>query len=299
MDHHYADINGIRMHYVTHGAGEPILFIHGFPEYWGVWKKQLHDLGKDYFVIAPDMRGYNLTSKPKEVEAYHIRHLVEDLRCLLEHLGIEKTNIVSQDWGALVGWSFVLRLPEYVRRLVTINITHPALFDRELRENPRQQLAAQYMLVFQTPQAEGQIIGDDYAWARQAVLNDARAHGAILSEDDMTEWVSAWKQPGSVTGGLNYYRAAKMGPPDHQGHVGGSNLVEGLRPDQLVVNKPVLFIHAEQDTYLLPDGQRGLRDFVPQISIQRLAEATHWATLEKPKEISQLIRNFLNTTQSS
>ncbi|WNG38179.1 alpha/beta hydrolase [Archangium violaceum] len=293
MQHHYADINGIRMHYVTHGAGEPIIFLHGFPEYWGAWKKELNDLGKDHFVIAPDLRGYNLTSRPQKVEDYHIKHLVEDVRSLMVHLGLKKSSIVCQDWGALLGWSFLLRHPDLVTRFVTINITHPALFDRELRENPRQQLAAQYMLVFASPQAEPQLMGDDFAWAKQAVINDARAHGAILSEDDVAEWVASWRQPGAITAGLNYYRAAKMGPPDGEGHPGGSNLLEGLKPDQYAVHTPVLFIHGEQDTYLLADGQRGLKELVPNLTIRRIPDATHWVALEKPREVSQFVREFL------
>ncbi|WNG58969.1 alpha/beta hydrolase [Archangium gephyra] len=295
MQHHTADINGVNLHYVTHGAGEPILFIHGFPEYWGVWKKQLNELGKDHFVVALDLRGYNLSSKPKEVEAYHIKHLVEDIRGLILHLGLKKISIVCQDWGALLGWSFLLRHPDLVHRFITLNITHPALFDRELRENPRQQLAAQYMLVFRSPQAEPQIMGDDFAWPKQAVFNDARAHGAILSEEDTSEWIAAWRQPGTITCMLNYYRAAKMGPPDGEGHPGGSNLLEGLKPEQYVVQTPVLLIHGEQDTYLLPDGQRGLKDLVPNLTIHRIPDGTHWIALEKPREVSQLVRDFVRS----
>lgn len=293
MQHHYADVNGIRMHYVTHGAGDPIIFLHGFPEYWGAWKKQLNDLGRDHFVIAPDLRGYNLTSRPEKVEDYHIKYLVEDVRSLVAHLGFKKIAVVCQDWGALVGWSFLLRHPDMVSKFVTINITHPALFDRELRENPRQQLAAQYMLVFTSPQAEPQLMGDDFAWARQAVINDARAHGAIMSDEDIAEWITSWRQPGAITAGLNYYRAAKMGPPDGEGHPGGSNLLEGLKPEQYHVQTPVLFIHGEQDTYLLADGQRGLKELVPNLTIRRLPDATHWVTLEKPREVSQFVREFL------
>jgi pimeloyl-ACP methyl ester carboxylesterase len=293
VQHHYADVNGIRMHYVTHGAGDPIIFLHGFPEYWGAWKKQLNDLGRDHFVIAPDLRGYNLTSRPEKVEDYHIKHLVEDVRSLIAHLGFKKIAVVCQDWGALVGWSFLLRHPDMVSKFVTINITHPALFDRELRENPRQQLAAQYMLVFASPQAEPQLMGDDFAWAKQAVINDARAHGAIMSDEDVAEWISSWRQPGAITAGLNYYRAAKMGPPDGEGHPGGSNLLEGLKPEQYQVQTPVLLIHGEQDTYLLADGQRGLKELVPNLTIRRLPDATHWVALEKPREVSQFVREFL------
>ena len=295
MEHHNADVNGIRMHYVTHGAGEPILFLHGFPEYWGVWKKHLADLGRDYFVIAPDLRGTNLTSRPADVEAYHIHHLVEDVRALLAHLGLSKVHIVCQDWGALIGWSFLLRHPDRVERFVTLNITHPALFNRELRDNPRQQLAAQYMLVFRGPQAEAQISGDDFAWARQAVFQDARSHGAALSAEDAEEWLNAWRQEGAITGQLNWYRAAKMGPPDDKGTPGGSNLMDGLRPEQFTVRTPVLFIHGEKDTYLLADGQRGLKELVPHLTLQRIPDGTHWTALEKPKEFCQMVREFLRT----
>ena len=293
MRHHFADINGIRLHYVTHGAGQPILFLHGFPEYWGVWKKQLEDLGRDHFVIAPDLRGYNLTSKPQDVEQYHIQYLVGDVRALADHLGLEKLSIVCQDWGALVGWSFLLRHPEYVHRFITINITHPALFNRELRENPRQQLASQYMLTFRSPQAEAQIMNDDFAWGKQVVFNDARLHGALLSEEDITEWLDVWKQPGAMTTALNYYRAARMGPPDGEGNPGGSNLLDGLAPERFVVHEPVLLIHGEQDSYLLQDGQRGLKDLVPALTIRRIPDASHWVALEKPRLVSQYVREFL------
>lgn len=292
MQHQYADINGIRMHYVTQGAGDPILFLHGFPEYWGVWKKQLAEFGKDHHVIAPDMRGYNLTSKPEDVGQYHIEHLVADVRALADHLGLKKFNLVCQDWGALVGWSFLLRHPEYVSRFVTINITHPALFDRELRENPRQQQASQYMLLFRSPQAEPMVTGNDFAWPKQALLGEARKNGAQISEQDEAEWVAAWSQPGAIKAGLNYYEAAKMGPPVG-GQPGGSNLVEGLAPERYVVRAPVLFIHGEQDPYLLKDGQQGLEKLVPDLTFRRIPEGTHGVTLEKPELINQYIREFL------
>jgi pimeloyl-ACP methyl ester carboxylesterase len=293
MEHQYADLNGIRMHYVTHGAGEPILFLHGFPEYWGIWKKPMEELGKDHLVIAPDMRGYNLSAKPTEVEQYHIDHLVADIRALADHLKIKKFTLVSQDWGALVGWSFVLRHPEYVRRFVTINITHPVLFNRDLREDAAQQQASQYMLLFRSPQAEPFIMADDYAFGRQGLFGAARQLGAQISAEDEAELIAAWKQPGAITGGLNYYRAAKLGPPDGQGGQGGSNLVDGLKPQQLQVHLPVLFIHGEKDAYLLPSGQKGLEQYVHHLTFKRIPDADHWVTLEKPALLVQYLREFM------
>ncbi|EPX61675.1 Epoxide hydrolase [Cystobacter fuscus DSM 2262] len=293
LEHQYADINGIRMHYVTQGAGEPIIFLHGFPEYWGVWKKPLEEMGRDHWVIAPDMRGYNLSSKPADVEQYHIEKLVADIRALADHLKIKRFTLVSQDWGALVGWSFVLRHPEYVRRFVTINITHPALFNRDLREDAAQQQASQYMLLFRSPEAEPFIMADDYAFGRQGMIDAARQLGAQISAEDEAEMITAWKQPGAITGGLNYYRAARIGPPDGQGSLGGSNLLDGLYPQQLQVYLPVLFIHGEMDPYLLPSGQVGLEEYVHDLTFRRIPDADHSVTLEKPELVTQFLREFM------
>ncbi len=294
MKHEYADLNGIRMHYVTHGEGEPVLLLHGFPEYWGVWKQVMADLGGDFRVIAPDLRGYNLTSRPEGVEAYRIQHLVEDVRGLVAHLGVKDVHLVAQDWGALLGWSFVLRHPKLVRSYTTIDITHPHLFNRELRENPAQQQASQYMLSFRDPGAAAFIAANDFEWPRQALFADARQHGAVLSEADVAEFVESWKQPGAINAGLNYYRAAMMGPPDGQGHPGGSNLVEDLKPHELKVKPPVLVLWGELDPYLLPSGLDGLEEHVADLTVHRIPGATHWVSLEKPAEVSQHIREFIS-----
>ncbi len=293
MKHELADINGIRMHYVTHGAGKPILFLHGFPEYWGVWKQLMAEFGKDHLVIAPDLRGYGQSSKPAEVEQYRIETLVGDVKGLLNHLGLKKVTLVAQDWGAFLGCSYVLRHPEYVERYVAVDVTHPAIFNRELQQNPKQQELSAYMLAFGTSQAEAMVAANDYAWPRQAVFDDARAHGAELSEADMAEWLDTWKQPGGVTGGLNYYRAARMGPPAGPGSTGGSNLVDGLSPEQLKAKVPVLLLWGEKDPYFTPGSLDGLEQYVPQLTVRKLPDATHWVTLEKRAQVTGYLREFL------
>ncbi len=293
MKHDYADVNGIRMHYVTAGEGEPLLFLHGFPEYWGAWKRVMADLSKDFRVIAPDLRGYNRTSRPEGVEAYGIQHLVADVRGLLTHLGLKQVTLVCEDWGALLGWSYLLRHPDTVRRFVTINITHPTLFNRDLRENPRQQEASQYMLAFRAPGSEAALTANDFAFGRQALFAAARARGAELDEEDINDWLEAWRQPGAFKAGLDYYRAARIGPPDGQGSPGGSNLVDGLTPEQLQVKVPVLILWGEQDPYLLQDGLVGLEQYVKDFTVRKLPDCDHWVTLERPKEVVRHVRDFM------
>lgn len=291
IEHMYAQINNIRMHYAIEGSGRLIMFLHGFPEYWGVWKKQFEAFSKKYRVIAPDMRGYNLTEKPAAMHNYHIKYLVEDIRSLAEHLGYKKIFLVAEDWGSQVAWSFVLRHPGYVEKFVSINATHPALFNRVLRTNPDQQKASQYMLKFRSPEGEALLTANDFAWMKKAVLKGPFEKG-LLTQDDVDEWIEAWKQPGAITGGLNYYRASKEGPPDGKGDPGGSNLTDDLTPEQLIVTVPTLLIYGEQDTYRQPCGLTGLEDLVPHVTIKRIPDATHWVTIEKPALLNHYVQEF-------
>lgn len=292
IEHKYANINGIRMHFALEGKGSLIMFLHGFPEYWGVWKKQFMEFAKDYQVVAPDMRGYNLTEKPEDVKKYHIKFLVEDIRELADFLGHKKFLLVAEDWGAQVAWCFVLRYPDYVDKFVSINATHPALFNKVLQTDPNQQKASQYMLRFRSQEGEEWLTSNDFGFLRQAVLAKPLKKGLMMQED-AEEWVAAWQQqPGSITGGLNYYRAAKEGPPDEKGSPGGSNLIDDLEPEDLRVDVPTLLIYGELDIYRPPCGFVGLEEYISNLTIKKIPDASHWITIEKPKLLNSYIRNF-------
>ena len=139
--HDYAEVNGICLHYALAGAGPLILFAHGFPQFWSAWKAQLAKLGRDHRAVAPDLRGYNLSSKPDGVENYEVRHLVEDLRTLAVQLGYDRFTLVGHDWGGVVAWAFAIRHPGLLGRLVIVNAPHPGVLARELHENPAQRRA--------------------------------------------------------------------------------------------------------------------------------------------------------------
>src|ERR1035438_5433196 len=131
LQDHFAEVNGIRLHYVSAGKGPLILFLHGFPEFWYEWKNQLAEFGQDHLAVAPDMRGYNLSDKPSEVEQYQVRILIEDVRALAEHLGHKKKFIlVGHDWGGAVAWAYAMAHPETLEKLVIVNAPHPGVFAR-------------------------------------------------------------------------------------------------------------------------------------------------------------------------
>ena len=289
LKHDYADVNGVRLHYVSAGQGKLIMFVHGFPEFWYEFKNQLLEFGKSFRAVAPDMRGYNLSSKPAEVDQYQVKFMVEDLRALAEKLGYKKFTLVAHDWGGAIAWAFAIAHPDYLDKLVIINAPHPGVFQRELQENPEQQKASGYMLMFRSPQAEQILSANNYAQLVNAVLGAGLKSG-VFSEEDKQAYIEAWSQPGALTGGLNYYRAARVGPPA-EGSKEVTNFAQGL--PSLMVNVPTLVIWGEKDTALLTGNLIGLDKFVPTLTIKRIPDGSHWVIHEKPAVINGWIREFL------
>jgi pimeloyl-ACP methyl ester carboxylesterase len=287
--HDFADVNRIRLHYASAGAGKPIIFLHGFPEFWYAWRKQLAEFGKDFLAVAPDMRGYNLSSKPADVAEYDMAKLVGDIRALAEHLGAKKFYLVGHDWGGVVAWATAMAFPEAVEKLVIINAPHPAVFRRELHENPAQEQASQYMIIFRSPLAEEFITANNFANFHEHLLGELLRKGHF-TEEDREQYLKAWSQPGAITGGLNYYRAAQAGPPEA---LLGEAFDATRRFPSLDVKAPTLVIWGEKDPYLLSGNLKGLEEYVLNLKIERFADATHWVVHEKTAEVNSLIRRFL------
>ncbi len=287
--HDYAEVNGVRLHYASSGKGRLVMFVHGFPEFWYEWKDQLSEFGKDFMAVAPGMRGYNLSSKPAEVDQYQVKYLVEDLRALAEKLGHRKFTLVAHDWGGAVAWAFALYHPDWLERLIIINAPHPAVFQRELRDNPAQQKASSFLLMFRSPQAEQILSANNYAALVQAVLGEGLKQGNF-TEEDKKAYIEAWSQPGALTGGLNYYRAARVGPPS-EGDKESRNFAGEL--SSMTVKVPTLVIWGEKDTALLTGNLEGLDKYVPDLTIKRIADGTHWVIHEKPALVNSYIREFI------
>lgn len=285
MEHHFDRVNDIRMHYVTQGSGSLILFAHGFPEFWYEWRRQLEEFGRDRLAVAPDLRGYNLTSKPDAVEQYRVKYLIDDLRALARRLGAERFTLVAHDWGGAVAWAFAIAHPELLERLIIINAPHPGVFARLLHSNPEQQAASQYMRLFCTPQAEEILSSDNYRWLSKALFEDG------VDPAERPKYIAAWSQPGALTGGLNYYRAARLLPPPPGTPLPKTPL--DLDVASLTVRVPTLVIWGERDRALTVANLDGLEEFVPQLTVRRIPDANHWVIHQKPDSVNGYIREFL------
>lgn len=287
VEHHYANINGIKLHYAAAGTGPLILFIHGFPEFWYAWKEQLAEFSRDHRAVAPDTRGYNLSDKPSDVKAYRPKHLVEDLRQLIDHLSGRPCIVVAHDWGGAVAWNLAIQHPDYVSKLIIINSPHPFAFARALKHDPEQMAASEYMLLLRSSKAE-RVMSEDNFRRLEAMLR--RGNTAWPTETDMACYREAWSRPGALTGGLNYYRASPLHPASAE-EPGATAL--DLDPAQFTVNVPTLVVWGEQDAALRPQLLDGLEQLVPNLTIERIPEGSHWVAHEFPDRVHRAIRRFI------
>ena len=288
----YAEVNGIRLHYVSVGQGKLILFVHGFPEFWYEWEKQLVEFGQDYQAVAPDMRGYNLSSKPADVEKYHVQNLIEDLRALAEHLGHDKFIMVAHDWGGAVAWSAAIRYPELLEKLIIINSPHPAVFARELLNNPDQQKASQYMLMLRSAEAERVLSENNFARLTDVLVQFGSKWE--MTDEKRQKYIEAWSQPGALTGSLNYYRASPLYPPTSKSVEEQISSILNLPKEMFAVKVPTLVIWGEEDRALLTGNLDGLEEYIQDLRVKRIPDGTHWVIHEQPELVNSLIRDFIN-----
>lgn len=291
-DQYAALPNGIRLHYASAGqAGKPLLlFVHGFPECWFAWEEQLRHFGEDYFAVAPDLRGFNLSAMPAEVEAYKARHIVDDLRLLIAHLGYEKCMLVAHDWGGAIAWNLAIAMPQLLHQLIIINAPHPYLFMQALAHDAQQQAASEYMNWLRAEGAEVVLAKDDFK------LMDGFFTGLGVSTE---RWFSAavrdryhacWQR--GLRGGLNYYRASPLYPPTAN-DVGAQRLVDAMQPKDFMVTVPTRVIWGMADTALPSTLLDGLEAFVPDLRIERVADCSHWIVHEQADRINQLVGEFI------
>jgi epoxide hydrolase 4 len=287
---------GVHLHYVESAppgaapGGLPlIVLLHGFPQFWYLWRAQLEELGRDHRTVAPDMRGYNLSSKPPDVEAYRMRHLVADVLGLADHFGARRFTLVGHDWGGIVAWALAAAHPQRLDRLVIIDGPPPFTWGRELEQSERQREAVRYMVDLSQPSPgpEELLTANDFA-ALDTLALEAGILRGYLDDDDRARYHEAWSRPGALTGGLNYYRAAGVGEQVQHGQPAQLR----QRMESLRIDVPTLVIWGEKDRFLLPSLTRGLERWVPDVRVEVLPGAGHWVPQERSTEVTRLIREF-------
>src|ERR1700730_11227334 len=206
----YADVGDVSLHYVEVGEGPLIVLLHGFPEFWFGWRLQIKPLADAGFrVVAPDMRGYNLSSKPDDVAAYDTDHLTADIAGLIHERGAQSAQLVGHDWGGSVAWATAMAHPEVVDRLAILNAAHPRELSQGLH-HPSQLRKSWYFLFFNLPELPETVVHANRWHFFRHFLRDARP---AYTPEEIDRYVEAWSQPGAAAGMINYYRSSVRTPP--------------------------------------------------------------------------------------
>ena len=263
------DVNGVGIEYQVTGQGRPVVLLHGFPDSGRLWRHQVTALAEAGFqVIVPDLRGYGLSDKPSEVEAYSLPLLAGDVMAVLADAGVERAHVVGHDWGAALAWAIASLAPGTVDHLAVLSVGHPSTFRRTLEQRQK----SWYMLLFQFP-------GVAERWLTEN--NWANMVGA--GHPDADQVVADIEANGSLVPGLNWYRA-NVGPETWVGP-----------PVQLPpVQAPTMGIWSTGD-FALTEVQ--MTDSAENVAgpwrYERLDGPGHWMQLDAPDKVNALLLDFL------
>jgi pimeloyl-ACP methyl ester carboxylesterase len=269
------DVGDMAIHYVEAGGGPLIVLLHGFPEFWYSWRNQIPALAAAGFhVVAVDLRGYNLSSKPNAIAAYRLPALAKDIAGLITQTGEGQCILAGHDWGGAVAWLTAMLYPALVGRLIILNSPHPVAYLREMRRSARQKWRAKYQLFFQPPWLPEFLMRR----FRFAALRRSLARLGSFTNDEIERYVDAWSQPGALTGMTNYYRAMRQR--------------SGMRGLMRRIDIPTLMIWGDLDPFLTPETLRDFGEYVPDLRIEHIPDAGHFVQTDAPGRVNELMRSF-------
>jgi pimeloyl-ACP methyl ester carboxylesterase len=286
INHGFASVNGIRLHYAESGAGELVIFLHGFPEFWYSWRHQLQALAPHFHVVAPDLRGYNLSDKPANVEDYRLDVLVDDVIGLIDHFGARQAAIVGHDWGGGLSWAVAQKHPDRVSKLAVMQVPPAAAWRTNMRL--RQLLRSWYMFFFQLPRVPEWLISRNQFAGLDQVFKERVARRDTFSDADIAAYKEALQRPGALTAAVNYYRANVF-----RVMRGGQRPEAASRQDNRI-RVPTLFIFGEQDFAILPQTVKDVGNFIdaPYREL-RIPDSSHWVQNEAAEEVNTALLAFL------
>ncbi len=280
-NHHHAEVNGVRLHYVRHGRGQPVLLVHGWPGFWFEWNRNIPALAERFDVVAPDMRGFAYSDKPDLApeEGYSDAVMAEDIAALVRALGFERISIVAHDFGAMWSQRFARAHPDLLDRLVLFNPPYPGIGGRFF--DVPQNFETWYMVFHQQPWAED-VVGASRATTETYLRHFLRhwSHDTdVFSDEEVAEFVEAYSQPGALRGGFNCYRAAFRTAGQQQG--------------DLTISTPTLILWGDRDPILPFAWSDRLGEFFPNHTLKKIEGCGHFMHREAPERVNQEIIEFL------
>ena len=244
-----------------------VILLHGWPETSAMWLDMIPELkAAGYRVVAFDQRGYSPGARPEGWENYSVSTLVGDILAVADAAGFEEFHLVGHDWGAIVGWATTIGHPDRVRSWTALSIAHPKAFGDAIQNDPDQAARSRYVMLFATPWlAESVFLADD--------MGLLKATYASMGEDQLQEYLAVFSEPGAMTGGFNWYRAAAR------------SSFEAEDAQDPMVETPTLFIWGRNDVAAGPVAVEATRNYMRGPYRKVELEAGHWLMEEVPEPV--------------
>jgi epoxide hydrolase 4 len=282
-DFSYVWTNGVNLHIVQVGpkTGRPVILLHGFHEFWRGWEKQITSLAQAGFrVIVPDQRGYNLSDKPRELSAYRLDVVAEDVVGLIDALGYESATVVGHDWGGVVAWVIAVLHPQKLDRITVLNAPYPSSFFRTLPRHPEQFLRSAYSFFFQFPGLpEAVLRNNDWELLVEGMRRTSRP--GTFSEEDFNFYREAWWRVNAMRSMLNWYRAILRRP--------------FFLPLSPRIELPVLLLWGARDFALGRELASASISLCLRGKLDYFENATHWLQHEEPEQVNEQLIDWIRT----
>lgn len=271
---HLLSVNGVRLNTIISGppSGHACIFLHGFPDASFGWRNQIDTLSNaGARVVAPDLRGANLSSKPTLFSNYRISDMVQDVICLADMLKLDSFTLIGHDFGGALAWHLAARYPHRVEQLVVLNAPHPTAFTRALEDNPTQQMYSAYIGAIALP------------WIAQLYIEalsytPLRQNMPAMRQEVMDTYEHAWQQPSALFGMTSWYRANLLHPPPKVGWI----------------EPPTTILWGAQDPFLITELANASAAFCHSSAVHLYPEAGHWLQVKRSDEVNEMLINSLH-----
>lgn len=279
---HFLALPQGQLHYKSagHPSKDTIVFLHGFPEFWYSWKKQMTHFSNQFHVVAPDLRGYNKSLKPKRVKDYKIDLIANDVLELINHLKKEQVILVGHDWGAAIAWHLALLYEKRFSKVIILNVPHPFILRKKLVTNLKQLSKSWYMFFFQLPVLPHLLLSANN-FKRAAKMLLASSNKGSFTETDIAAYKAAWSNENALKYMIMWYKAMMRYPAQAKAY------------KDKKVNIPLKIIWGKNDIALVPEMAKESLEYCKQGDLTYLENATHWVNNDCPEEVNQLIETFI------
>ena len=284
VKHEDIEVNGIKLHVAKQGNGKKlVVLLHGWPEFWYTWRYQIPELAKHFTVYAPDLRGFNLSDKPHGISNYKTDTVASDIAALVQQSGFKKALIVGHDWGGAVAWTFATMFPELTEKLVVCNCPHPKLMLDSFKSNPSQLIKSWYIFMHQIPLLPEMIYQFTLPLFFKQFVRGWMYNKHNFSDDDLNEFVKAFKHEGALTGSINYYRAMLQTKPN-------------LKIFDKKIQSPTLLIWGEGDKALGKELTYNTEKYIDAAyEVKYIPNCSHWTQNDCPELVNEFLLDFFIT----